>query len=287
MSRREGRPGAPREGRSGASPQQDGETFDDVVAELGGAPRLAERDALQLLAAALQHAGDPKLLARYERLLLDRAAVDTVRPMVAGLACPSAQQIVDAARDRFDTNHPDARQLIAAVTHRPAERVRRALWLLAVPPRTVAFEAADADALAREGDNPISTSTSTFTVLNALVSVATSAFIVRYAIQHHDWWPVALIWPVWLGHPIVTLLIAAVLWPATDAITTLSALALAVLDLAMVRTEQRNALIRTGMRMTIGQWRTHVRLGRRSQARIVTALVQLRRARRCAAGGAA
>ena len=258
--------------------------FDAIVADLGGAERLRERDALALLAAAIRQVRDPDLKRRLSLLRLDAIVVESVRPKVAELSGPTAEELVVRAQNRFDTARPDAQQLIVAVTHRACEPVTRALWLLGDPAVGVAFEAAATDAQGRKGPDDVSNSTVGATVLNALISVAATMFIVRAAVHTHHWWLLSFIYIVWTGHPVVTLVAAAALWWAADSVTALTALVLAVVDLVMARTEIRTAMFRTGIRLTIRDLRRHVRLRSARQGVIVTKVVEWHRARRLAGG---
>src|SRR5215475_4893553 len=91
-----------------STPQGGADTFDEVVDALGGDTRLCNHDALALLSGALRTVDDEELKQRYDRMLLNADVVDAVRPMAAGLGGPSAADLVERAKDRFDTPRPDA-----------------------------------------------------------------------------------------------------------------------------------------------------------------------------------
>lgn len=269
-------PSSPRDGAGG---------YEDVVAALGGERRLGDSDALALFAAALRATADEDLLNRYERIHLDADWVELTRPMVADLPTPSAAEVIERAKDRFDTDRPDARQLIVAVTLHPSERVARAMWLLGFPPNVVAFEAAAADANANEIGEGISDTTSVYTTLGALLSLATTVFIVRHVVVTHDWWPgiaiaIVLFHLTWNGHLVGNLVLTGVLWFWADAVTAVLAVAMTVVDVLLTRSETRNALHRTGIDLSMAQWRRHLRIRYPRQTRIVTAMIQRRRGRR-------
>jgi len=268
-----------------STPQGGADTFDEVVDALGGDTRLCNHDALALLSGALRTVDDEELKQRYDRMLLNADVVDAVRPMAAGLGGPSAADLVERAKDRFDTPRPDARQLIVAATHPPSQQMSRATWLLGFPPKAIAFEAADADARASRIGEEVTDKTTNLTVLMALLSLATTVFIVRYVVVTQNWWPdiligAVLVYLAWTGHPIGNLLLVGALWFWADTAAVVAALAVTVVDQMLVRSELQNALYRTGIALTTTQWRRHVRLRRRSQAWIVTATILWRRQRR-------
>jgi hypothetical protein len=250
----------------------------------------AEDDALSLLAAALDAVDDERLRQAYERMMVDADAVREVRPLVAGLPTRSAGTIAQRARDRYDTERPDAAQLIATATMDPCERLAHALWLLGLPERSVAIEAATADARIHRVGNEVSDVTDAYTHLNAILSAALTLFIVRHVVVTHDWWPgialgLVLTYLVWTGHVVanvlVTVLLGLWLGPVVGAI----ALGMTILDLLQFRSERRNAFYRTGLAVTAAQWRRHIRLGSSNLARLVTVTVALRRRRRLAMAG--
>jgi hypothetical protein len=247
----------------------------------------AEDDALTLLAAALDAVDDERLGQAYERMMVDADAVREVRPLVSGLPTRSATAIAERARDRYDTERPDAAQLIATATIDPCERLARALWLLGLPERSVAIEAATADARIHRIGEPVSDVSHAYTHLNAILSTALTLFVVRHVVVTHDWWHgialgLVLTYLVWTGHVVgnvlVTVLLCFWLGPAVGAI----ALAMTIVDLLQFRSERRNAFNRTGLAVTTAQWRRHIRLGSSNLARLVTVTVALRRQRRLA-----
>lgn len=250
----------------------------------------AEDDALTLLAAALDAVDDERLRQAYERMMVDADAVREVLPLVAGLPTRSAGAIAQRARDRYDTERPDAAQLIATATMEPCERLARAMWLLGLPGRSVAIEAATADARIHRVGEQVSDVTNACTHLNAILSTALTLFVVRHVVVTHDWWPgivvgLVLTYLVWTGHVVsnvlVTVLLGFWLGPVVGAI----ALGMTILDLLQFRSERRNAFYRTGLAVTTAQWRRHIRLGSSNLARLVTVTVALRRQRRLATAG--
>jgi hypothetical protein len=165
--------------------------------------------------------------------------------------------------------------------------VERALWLLGVPARIVAFEAAAVDARVHTVGDEISESTNAYTHLNALLSAAVTFFIVRHVVLSHDWWPgiplgITLFYLTWTGHIIGNVVLTGLLWLWLGPEVAATALAMTLADLLLSRSERRNALNRTGLQVTTMQWRRHVRLRSARQARPVTAMVAWRRRRRIA-----
>jgi hypothetical protein len=259
-----------------------------VIDVLGGTAMLAHRDALAVLRAAVATEQDEKLRQRYERMLLEPAAIDAIRPDVVGLPGPSAAQLVDRARSRFDTDQPDTRQLAVVAVDPPSELVGKALWLLGVPVRELAFAAAEADATANRIGQRVSEGTAAVTVVTAVLSLATTVFIARAVVIAGL--PVlgivlglVLIYLAWHGHWAGNLLVVAVMpWWAGLAATAV-AVAAAAVDHLLTVSERHNALDRTGMALTWAQWRRHIRLGSATQARPVTGIIKARRLRRAGA----
>src|SRR5690606_19222979 len=139
----------------------------------------------------------------YQRVLLDADTVREVRPRVSGLPTATAADIVRRAKARYDTERPDAAQLIVAATSNPCQRLAKALHLLGVPARSVAFEAALDNARANRIGTEIITPTSVFTILNFIVSLTVTLLVVWHVV--HDWWPailvgLAVIYLAWTGH---------------------------------------------------------------------------------------
>jgi hypothetical protein len=247
-------------------------------------------DALKLLATALDAVDDERLRQAYERMMLDADTVREVGPLVAGLPSRNAGTIVERARDRYDTERPDAAQLIATATIDPCQRLARALWLLGLPDRSVAIEAVTADTRIHRIGDEVSDVTNAYTHLNAILSTALSLFIVRHVLVTHDWWPgialgLALTYLVWTGHVIGNVLVTVLLWLWLGPTVGATALAMTLVDVLQFRSERRNAFYRTGLAITTRQWRRHIRLGSANLAKLVTALVALRRQRRLAAVG--
>jgi hypothetical protein len=257
-------------------------SYDDVVAALGGEHQLGERDDLALLVAALSVVDDQELRLRYRRLLLDPETLAQLGPVVADPAAPRAAEIVERARDRFDDERPDARQLIVAATTPVSTQIANAFRFLALPPRNVAFEAAIADARACDYGEQVSDGTFSYTTLNALLSVAVTAFIGRHLVTMDDWWPGSLIaftlfYVVWTGNLVANLLATVMLffWAGGD--TAALAAAMTAVDLLMSRSERRNALYRTGIELTNAEWRRHLRLRYQRQSGVVTGVIRIRR----------
>jgi hypothetical protein len=254
-------------------------------------PRVADDDdALTLLAAALDAVDDERLRQAYERMMVDADAVREVGRLVSDLPTRSAAAVVERARERYDTERPDAAQLIVTATMDPCERLARALWLLGLPERSLAIEAAAADARIHRIGEQVSDGSNAYTHLNAILSTALTLFIVRHVVVTHDWWPgivfgLVLAYLTWtglfVGDAVLTVLLWLWLGPAVGAI----ALALTLVDLLQFRSERRNAFCRTGLAVTTTQWRRHIRLRNANLARLVTATVALRRQRRLAAAG--
>jgi hypothetical protein len=250
----------------------------------------ADEDALTLFAAALDAVDDERLRQAYERMMVDGKAVREVRPLVAGLPTRSAGTIVERARDRYDTDRPDAAQLIATATMDPCARLARALWLLGLPDGSVAIEAATADARIRRIGEQVSDVSHAYTHLNAILSTALTLFIVRHVVVTDDWWPgiavgLVLAYLTWTGLVVGNVVVTVALWLWLGPVVGAIALAMTLVDLLQLRSERRNAFYRTGLAVTTGQWRRHIRLGSANLARLVTATVALRRQRRLAAAG--
>lgn len=261
------------------------DSYDKVVHQLGGASRLAHSDGLALFAAALRANDDAQLTRRYDRLLLDDD-VDEVRPLVVGLASPTAAEVVERAKDLYDTQRPNARQLIVAATHRPGEQLAQTMWRLGLPANVVAFEAAAAQSRVDRPAAAVGQRTVFLSVLNALASVSASILVGQHAWQAHHWWPDLLIayWAIsflWSGNPLVPLVLAPGLWFWAGVPVAVAALGVALVDALLVRSELNNALRTTGIALTLRQLRWHKRIGgNRADAAAVTPGILLRRWRR-------
>lgn len=279
-----------RESLGAASPAgEDG--FDTVVARLGGSARLGERTELDLLGVCLESLDDTDLEGSYQRMLLDTETVREVAPLVADLPGESAAAVVERAAERFDNARPDARQLIVAATMRPGPRVARAMWLLGLPERLVGFEAAWADARAHRVGDEVSDSTGVLTKLNALLSTFTSLLIVRAAVDHDNWWPdivivLVLIYLTWTGSRVGNLVLIAACWFWAGSGAAAVALAMSLVGIVFTRSEQINALHRTGYALSMVQWRRHLRLRYARQSPPLTRKIRWRREHRLAAARA-
>lgn len=242
-------------------------------------------DAVGVLAVALDAVEDTKLRDAYERLKLDGETIREIEPLLAGLRTVSAGEIVKRAKLRYDVNLPEAPQLIATAMTEPGERLARALWLLGIPARAIAFEAETSDARTQRVGEEITDTVNAFTHLNAILSAAVSFSIVRHVVVEHDWWPgipvaLMLIWVTWSGLLVGDLMLSAVLWFWLGPWYAALAAAMALADHLLSWSERRNAFNRTGMRLTRKEWRRHIRLRTARQAGPVTAVVLWRRRRR-------
>lgn len=271
----------------GAAPSAGSDSFGTIVARLGGSAQLGERTALDLLGVCLESLDDTDLEGSYRRMLLNAEAVREVVPLVAELPGVSAAAVVECAAERFDNTRPTARQLIIAATMRPCPQVERAMWLLGLPKRLVGFEAAWADARAHGVGDQVSDSTGVLTALNALLSVFTSLLIVRAAVEHQNWWPdalivLALVYLTWAGSRVgnLVLIVACWFWAGTGAAAL--ALLMSIVDIVFTRSEQINALHRTGYDLSMVQWRRHLRLRYARQSTPLTRKIQWSRDRRLA-----
>jgi len=267
------------------------EDFDGAVREaLGPGPSSSptgdllrmndSRESLQLLVAAIRSCDDTDLQGRFERMLLTADALDAVAPAVAGQTPCPASEIVDRAKRRFDAERPDARQLIVAATHRPPPTVDRALWLLGIRPKDVAFQAADAEARARPGDDAVTDRVVSLNVADALVSTATSVLVAASAIQTHRYWAVLFVPLLWTGQSVFTLAVVPLLWYATGPASAACCLGLVLVEFISSRVECSNALVRTGIVLSYGDYRRHLWIRRKGRQNPVALLTMMRRGRR-------
>jgi hypothetical protein len=256
-----------------------------VVRQLGGTSRLKDADGLALLAAALRTNDDNRLKARYDNMLFDADTLEEVRPLVAGCSAPTAEELLERARDRYDTAHPNARQLIVAATHRPGEQLERAMWLLGLPKNVVAYGAAAAEDQAARSRKGPRDRIAAFTAVNGLLSVIASLLVAKHVWDDRRWWPDLLIGVVavalfWTGHPLNSALPIPLLWLWAGAPIALAALCVSLGDVLLLRVQQTNALRSTGIALTAGQLRWHLRLGSSLSTLGITLQVLRRRSSR-------
>lgn len=251
-----------------------------IPAEPGGADRV-DADDLALLTTVLSDLDDSDLRLRYERMCLSAESLESVRAMAAADGFASAATVVERAKDRFDTDQPDPRQIVVAAMTRPSAGLAKAVHLLGLSPRDVALEAALADADAHRVGDKVSDATAFYTTLTGLASVLTSVLIGRHVVLTHDWWPglpvaVLFISLAWNGRPSVELTLAALLWwwdgPVLAGVALLSAAA----GILMHRSERINALYRTGILVPARSWRHHVYLRSSVASLQLTQLIRYR-----------
>ncbi|GAA1615791.1 hypothetical protein [Actinoplanes couchii] len=258
--------------------------LDAVVGRLGGPDSLNRVDAVALVGAAVEVTGEPTLVTHLERMELTRDVVGEARRMAGDQPSASAADMIQRARDRFDTTEPTAAQLIVAATTRPVPAVRRTAWLLGLSAEEIAYEAADADTRQRPHDDKVSDYTMALTVLLVVLNVVTSVLVVTRAVQHGPWWLLLFVLLIWSGHPRLpnwwAFLVALLLYPPAGLPVAAPALAGALAELALARSERRTAFFRTGVRLTARQWRRHVRRRHPRASQAGTTWIRLLRMRR-------
>lgn len=223
------------------------------------APRPAGE--LEVLLAACQRAPD-HLEDVLTLLWLDDE--DLLRPALDEVdrADGTASDAVQRARRLYDAEDPTAAQLIAAAALGPCERVRQLLWLVGTTGEEVAAGVVRTDEEHEGTWGAPPRAAVGWGVLVFLAGIAASALVVAAALEVGPLWLLALLLPVWWGHPqsaagvslAVALVLLVLVGPLAGAAMAIGAL----LEVPWAMSERRTVWSRTGARLTLRQHRRHL-----------------------------
>ncbi|MFI5590009.1 hypothetical protein ACIA5G_33520 [Amycolatopsis sp. NPDC051758] len=216
-------------------------------------------DDLDLLAVlidsgAIGRAGNNRLLTQARAELADKARLFGTRP---------ATSIVESAQEEFGVMAPDAHQVVFALADRPSPALTAVLSVAGVTPRQLAAWAmTELDETTRRRVNG---DVRVWSIANLALLVATAVLIVRHAMSGGDWWELGFLLIVFLGPPAVTAWFPAACAVGLAVFNPVAAVVLsaeALVSWLRERTERGALTARTGVRLTLAEYRAFVARGK-------------------------
>ncbi|WP_410611125.1 hypothetical protein [Amycolatopsis sp. lyj-109] len=236
-------------------------------------------DDLDLLAVlidsgAIGRAGNDRLLTQAHAELAAEGRLFGTR---------SATSVVESAQEEFGVMAPNTHQVVFALADRPSPALTAVLSVAGVTPRQLAAGAmTELDETTRQrvhGDVRF------WSIANLALLVATAVLIVRHAMSGGSWWELGFLLVVFLGPPAVTAWFPAACAAGLAVFNPVAAVVLsaeALVSWLRERAERGALTARTGVRLTLAEYRAFVTRGKgtvTARARFDVTLAPLRAAR--------